>query len=141
MNIKTSTAILITILLLMVVIIVGCKTIRYVEVPVSTHDTVMIYNTKLDSIRFYDSISVKGVNDTIFVEKFRYRDRYHFVRDSVYLAKTDTITKVDVREVEKQLTRWEKTKMKVGGWSIGLLIALIVGIAVYLIMKIKKPYK
>ena len=141
MNIKTSTAILITILLLMVVIIVGCKTIRYVEVPVSTHDTVMIYNTKLDSIRFYDSISVKGVNDTIFVEKFRYRDRYHFVRDSVYLAKTDTITKVDVREVEKQLTRWEKTKMKVGGWSIGLLIALIVGIAVYLLMKIKKPYK
>lgn len=141
MNIKTSTAILITILLIMVVIIVGCKTIRYVEVPVSTHDTVMIYNTKLDSIRFYDSISVKGVNDTIFVEKFRYRDRYHFVRDSVYLAKTDTITKVDVREVEKQLTRWEKTKMKVGGWSIGLLIALIVGIAVYLLMKIKKPYK
>lgn len=141
MNIKTSTAILITILLLMVVIIVGCKTIRYVEVPVSTHDTLLIYNTKLDSIRFYDSISVKGVNDTIFVEKFRYRDRYHFVRDSVYLAKTDTITKVDVREVEKQLTRWEKTKMKVGGWSIGLLIALIVGIAVYLIMKIKKPYK
>lgn len=134
---KTQTFILSVILLTIIAVIVSCKTIKYVEVPVSTHDTVMIYNTKLDSIRFYDSISVKGLNDTIFIEKFRYRDRYHFVRDSVYLAKVDTITKVEIQEVEKKLTNWQAIKMSFGGAAISIIIIILVAGIVYLLMKFK----
>lgn len=115
----------------------GCKVTEYVEVPRISHDTVTVYNTRVDSIRFYDSISVKGRNDTVFVEKFRYRDRYHYLHDSIYLAKTDTITRVEIRKIEKPLTKWQATKMKIGGWSLGILLALIVGGAVYLFMKLK----
>lgn len=134
---KTQAFILSVILLTIIAVIVSCKTIKYVEVPVSTHDTVMIYNTKLDSIRFYDSISVKGLNDTIFIEKFRYRDRYHFVRDSVYLAKVDTITKVEIQEVEKKLTNWQAIKMSFGGAAISIIIIILVAGIVYLLMKFK----
>lgn len=122
-----------------VLLIIGsCKSIQYVEVPKVSHDTITVYNTRVDSIKFYDSISVKGVNDTIFVEKFRYRDRYHKIHDSIYLSKVDTITKVEIKNIEKQLTKWEQMKMKVGGWSLGLLLAILVGGAVYLFMKIYK---
>lgn len=130
-------AIKIITLIAVAVAVVCCRTIRYVEVPQVTHDTIQIYNTKVDSIRFYDSISVKGVNDTIYIEKYRYKDRYHFVRDSVYLSKVDTITKVHVQEIEKKLTKWQGFKMNFGGWSFGILLALVVGGLVYLYMKLK----
>ena len=129
-------AIKIITLIAVAVAVVCCRTIRYVEVPQVTHDTIQIYNTKVDSIRFYDSISVKGLNDTIFIEKYRYRDRYHFVRDSIYLSKVDTVTKVQIEQIEKKLTKWQSFKMRFGGYSFVFLLALIVGCAVYLFMKI-----
>ena len=129
-------AIKIITLIAVAVAVVCCRTIRFVEVPQVTHDTIQIYNTKVDSIRFYDSISVKGLNDTIFIEKYRYRDRYHFVRDSIYLSKVDTVTKVQIEQIEKKLTKWQSFKMRFGGYSFVFLLALIVGCAVYLFMKI-----
>ena len=115
----------------------GCKTIEYVEVPKVSHDTLTIYKTKVDSVRLYDSITIKAVNDTIFIEKIKYRERRGFVHDSVYICKVDTITNVEVKEIEKKLTKWQGFKMRFGGWSLGILLALIVGGAVYLFMKLK----
>lgn len=113
-----------TLILLIVFISGGCKTIEYVEVPKVSHDTINIYNTRVDSIRFYDSISIKGKNDTIFVEKFRYRDRYHKIHDSIYLSRTDTLTKVEVREIEKKLTKMESLYLGIGRWLWWILIAV-----------------
>ena len=115
----------------------GCKTIEYVEVPKVSHDTLTIYKTKVDSVRLYDSITIKAVNDTIFIEKIKYREKKGFVHDSVYICKVDTITKVEVKTIEKQLSRWQAFKMRFGGWSLGILLALIVGCVVYLYMKLK----
>lgn len=136
LNFLFASAIIISALIF--ILLNGCKSIQYVEVPKVSHDTINIYNTRVDSIRFYDSISIKGKNDTIFVEKFRYRDRYHKIHDSIYLSRTDTLTKVEVKTIEKQLTKWQSFKLRLGGWSFGILLALIVGGAVYLFMKIKK---
>lgn len=113
-----------TLILLIVFISGGCKTIEYVEIPKVSHDTINIYNTRVDSIRFYDSISIKGKNDTIFVEKFRYRDRYHKIHDSIYLSRTDTLTKVEVREIEKKLTKMESLYLGIGRWLWWILIAV-----------------
>jgi len=120
------------------IFITSCKEIRYVEVPVMHHDTISIYNTRIDSIRFYDSISVKAVSDTVYIEKFRYRNRYHCIHDSLYIAKTDTIYKVQVQEIERKLTKWESFKLKLGGWSLGLLLAVLVGGAIYLYSKLRR---
>ena len=119
------------------ILLTGCKSIEYVEVPKVHHDTLTIYKTKVDSVRLYDSISIKAVNDTIYIEKIKYRERKGFVHDSVYICKVDTITKVEVKTIEKQLSRWQSFKMRFGGWSLGILLALIVGGAVYLFMKLK----
>lgn len=119
------------------ILLTGCKSIEYVEVPKVSHDTLTIYKTKVDSVRLYDSISIKAVNDTVYIEKIKYRERKGFVHDSVYICKVDTITNVEVKEIEKKLTRWQGFKMRFGGWSFGFLLALIVGCAVYIFMKLK----
>lgn len=46
--------------------------------------------------------------------------------DTVYLpSKTVTVTKKEPYLVEKELTRWQKFRMDVGGWALGVLLILI----------------
>lgn len=47
--------------------------------------------------------------------------------DTVYLpSKTVTVTKKEPYLVEKELTRWQKFRMDVGGWALGVLLILII---------------
>lgn len=61
--------------------------------------------------------------------------------DTVYLpSKEVTVTK-EVKEpypVEKELTRWQKIRLNVGGWAIGIVIITILVMAVWMIYKLKK---
>jgi len=61
--------------------------------------------------------------------------------DTVYLpSKEVTVTK-KVKEpypVEKELTRWQKIRLNVGGWAIGIVIITILVMAVWMIYKLKK---
>lgn len=54
------------------------------------------------------------------------------LRDTVYLPSRETIVTKEVEvpvPVEKELSRWEKAKIEVGGWAIGLLSGcLVVGV-------------
>lgn len=80
-------------------IVAGCKTkeiIKYNDRYIHDHDTTTIYNTRVDSLRLVDSVVIKAVSDTIFVEKYKFRDRWRSVHDSIYLSKVDTIRIVDV---------------------------------------------
>ncbi len=100
----------------------GCKSIQYV--PVETVKVEYKDRLKIDSVIKYDSIFydryMKG--DTVFLtkEKYKYLDNIKIVRDSVF--RTDSIAVP--YPVEKQLSKWEKIKMDVGGWAIGLLSGL-----------------
>lgn len=61
--------------------------------------------------------------------------------DTVYLpSKEVTVTK-KVKEpypVEKELTRWQKIRLNVGGWAIGIVIITILVMIGRLIYKLKK---
>lgn len=47
--------------------------------------------------------------------------------DTVYLpSKTVTVTKKEPYPVEKELTSWQKFRMDVGGWALGVLLILII---------------
>lgn len=75
-----------------------------------------------DSIYKNDSVIIRVVNDTVFIERWRteYKDR---LRDRVVhdtIAKTDSI-RVPY-PIEKQLTRWESLKLKAGGYVFAVLI-------------------
>lgn len=53
-------------------------------------------------------------------------------RDTVYLPSKEVIVTKEVEvpvPVEKELSRWEKAKIEIGGWAIGLLSGgLVVGV-------------
>lgn len=91
----------------------SCRSVKYVPVP-EYHTE---YKTRTDSFVKRDSVWVKDSvwlwiqSDTVYKEHWhtKYRDRY------VYRNKTDTVMQTDsVRmpyPVEKELSRWEETKM------------------------------
>lgn len=103
----------------------GCTTTKYVSVPeyhtqyVVKSDTTVRY----DSVRIHDSVYVYRNGDTVIVNKIAYRDRWQ----NVYRVKTDTIVKTDSipYKVEKELSSKERLYMKVGGWVCGSLMWVI----------------
>jgi hypothetical protein len=101
---------------------------------VNTTDTLV----ERDSIWCYDSIYVEKDGDTVTIYKTKilYKDKW---RDRVL---RDSVIKVDSIQVpypvEKQLTKWEKTKMSVGGISIGFCLLLIILILAILFLRVRK---
>ena len=103
--------------------------------PVETIKTEYKERLRVDSIYKYDSIFqdryMKG--DTVFLtkEKYKYLDKIKIVRDSVF--RTDSISVP--YPVEKNLSKWEKVKMDVGGWTIGVASCLLIILAIYIIRR------
>ena len=121
----------------------GCSPkVQYVPVESVTLRTDTIYSTKVrvDSVIFRDSVSLVQRGDTVFVTK--YRDRYRVKErvDTVYQSMIDSVKVSVPYPVERQLSKWEQTKMDFGGMAIGGIVALglaVVALAVWLI-KIKR---
>lgn len=57
-------------------------------------------------------------------------------RDSIVTKEVVVEKTVEVK-VEKELTWWQKVKMKVGGWALGIILLAIIYMAVRLFLKIK----
>ncbi len=110
----------------------GCTTTKYIEVPKVHTEYVNRTDTfvQKDSVLIKDSVFVHQKGDTVFVEKIRfaYRDklRYEVKVDSVLII--DTLTQVI--KVEKELTKWQKTKIKSFPYLMCFFIATF-GIAFY----------
>lgn len=94
----------------------SCRTM--VEIPVENivHDTCYIKQLERDSIVERDSVIIYTRSDTVYNTRVQWKFRDRVVRDTVYRMRCDTTTVV--REVERELTRWQKTKMSVGGYAI-----------------------
>lgn len=88
--------------------LMSCRSTQ-VEKTVST-DTLRVVNLQRDSVYLRDSVfvSVMQQNDTIFytktVTKTAYRDRWR--TDTVYKAKTDTVSVTKEAVKEKTVTRF-----------------------------------
>ena len=124
-----------------VVLASACTTTKYVEVPVTHTDTLYVSKEKRDSIWLHDSIYLhewqKG--DTIMVDRVVYHTKIHeTVRtDTVYQHTTDTVAKpypVEVK-VERELTWWQKLRMRAGE---ALLVLLAVACAIGVIKLVQK---
>lgn len=109
----------------------GCKTRTiYVDRDVVKHDTTLVYNTRVDSLRLVDSVVIKAVSDTIFVEKYKFRDRFRNVHDSIFIAKTDTFKIVDKQVISKEPTKMDNFLHVSGLLLWVLLIAFVLGYCV-----------
>jgi hypothetical protein len=94
-------------------------------VPVETTKTDSIYISKVlvDSVYTRDSVYLEAKGDTIFKQEFKYIYKYKSLVDTIYSIQVDSI-RVPY-PVEKQLSRWEKIKLDMGGIAIGCIVVLI----------------
>jgi hypothetical protein len=122
----------IVVLLLILLMLSGCRSIQYV--PVIEHRTDSLYITKYvrDSIYLQDSTSVKDMGDTVTIEKWHTKYIARFVHDTVYIATHDTVPSpypVEVK-VPAELSWWHRVQMVLGDV---LMIGLLTGGALLLI--------
>lgn len=130
------TGLALVIVLTVLWMLAGCKT-RYVSVPEYHKEYINRTDTFLrsDTLFRLDSVVIRQQGDTTVIEKIRWQNRFV----NVYKIKTDTIIKTDsVRvpyPVEKTLTKWQRAKMDVGGWAMGLIAIVIIFVIVWLVRR------
>lgn len=110
----------------------SCRSIRYVPVETIRTDSLYLTVYKRDSIHIKDSIYIKEKGDSVIVDKWHivYRDRV--IHDTIYRERV--ITKDVPYPVEKELTWWQKTKLELGEFSIGIIVVLLI-VVIWLIKK------
>lgn len=110
-----------------------------------------------DSVAIHDSVVIVKNEQGEVKERLivRYRDRWHATVDNLslqrqidrYKASNDSLRaiKKDYIEVpkviERELTRWQKIKMDVGGWAIGALSATFLAVIAYIVVWLLKKYR
>ena len=107
---------------------------RKVYVPTETVRTEykdrVVEAVRVDTTIMRDSVAVYVNGDTVRITKYRDRWRTRIIErhDTCTVTKTDSV-QVPV-QVERKLTRWERTKMDAGGIAIGILgVAALSGLA------------
>ena len=130
----------IALLICLLVLATGCSRKVYVPVEsvVSRTDTIYSAKVRVDSVIMRDSVAVFQKGDTVMITKYRDRYRVKELTDTVYQSAIDSVKVSVPYPVERELSRWERTKMDFGGMAIGaLVIALCVAVA-WLIKKFRK---
>ena len=104
---------------LLSLLVTSCGAARVQTQTIYVRDTTYISKVQVDSVYNRDSVFVKEKGDTIYKYVERYRDRYKFLRDTIYRYKVDSVyvDKERVVKVEKQLTAWQRFKMR-GFWAL-----------------------
>ena len=114
-------------ILLFCALLSGCTTTKYITVPLSHTDTLIITKQQRDSIYLKDSthVSEQQRGDTIILKITKFLTKYHDreVHDTLYQSRTDTVPMpYPVPEyVEKQLSWWQKTRLRMGEILLGLI--------------------
>ena len=113
--------------MLLVGLLAGCTTTKYVEVEKVHNDTTYITKWQKDSVWLHDSVYVKDKGDTLLVERWHTKYIERQVHDTCYVAKIDSVPKPYPVEklVEKKLAWWQKTLMWAGGIGIVVLVLFI----------------
>ena len=144
---------------------VPVQSIRTDTIYMSRRDSVHIKDSLItrqvinirDSVAIHDSVVIIKDDQGNIKEKLivRYRDRWYATQDNLtlqrlidrYKASNDSLraTKKEHIEVpkvvERELSRWQKIKMDVGGWAIGALSATLLAAVVYIVVWLLKKYR
>jgi hypothetical protein len=130
MKTETKQKIWVVILILGLIIFfaTGCKT-RTILVPVK--ETKIEYRDRLrvDSVYNRDTVEIYGVNDTIFKNIIKWRERFRI--DTVSVVKIDSIPyPVEVVTEVNKLTKWQR-------WRLNALNIIAIIIVAYVVIKIR----
>lgn len=120
--------------ILLVLPFIGCRT-RIEYVPVESVKTEYKDKLQRDSIYFRDSIIMREKGDTVIIDRWRYIYKDRLITDTLIVSDTVRVP----YPVEKELTRWQKTKMDVGGWAMGVLSGItLLGIGYVIVWLIRR---
>ena len=137
--------------LLWLLSLTGCKTVRYVPVP----EYHTLYKTRVDTVQRLDSvrdvqwmtvrevdstqlaalgIQIKGLKNALLIERNKLLQKM----SNEKTHKIDTVMQRDSipvpYPVEKQLTKWQRWKMDLGGWAMGVAAVLVI----FVVIKVTK---
>ena len=118
-------------LLFMTLLLGSCKVKeKIVEVPIPQIKTEIKYidKVKYDSIYLKDGVYIVQKGDTIYNNKVAYRYKYKYLKDTIIINKTDTITrlqKVTEIKVQNQLNIVQKVLIYIGLFSLLMFIIII----------------
>lgn len=107
--------------ILLGILLSGCATTKYVEVPVDRVKIEYRDRVSIDTLYRNDSTIIREKGDTVFLEKYKYIYRVKELKDTVNV--TDTITVVKPIEVTKEVNKlhnWQVGLMVLGGAAIAL---------------------
>lgn len=124
------------IILMVSLLLTGCKTIKYYPLETVRHDTVYIQSVKLDSILVKDSVHITEKGDTVTEFRLKYIYKYKDRTDTLYLSRADTVSVP--YPVEKELTKWQSVKVDYGGWAMGIVFVFILIVVGRMVYKLKK---
>lgn len=118
------------VVVLFTIVLNGCKTVQYVPVESVHTDTLVINRLRTDSILVRDSITVDRRGDTVIVDRWRWRERYHTTHDTIYRSHADTIAVP--YPVEAKQSKWQKATHTVGSIAIGAALCAIIILGLWL---------
>ena len=104
------------IVILVSLLLSGCTSTKYVEVPVDRVKIEYRDRTLIDTLIRNDSVIIRERGDTVFMERYKYFYRTKEVKDTINT--TDTVTVVKTVEVVKEVNRvhnWQIILMVLGG--------------------------
>lgn len=110
----------------------SCWSIRYVPVETIRTDSVFMSNVRIDSVYVQDSILIKEKGDTLTTIRYKLVYRYKHITDTLFITKNDSVQVP--YPVEKELTWWQKTKLELGEFSIGIILILLI-VVIWLVKK------
>lgn len=112
----------------------GCRAVeKVVEKPVVIHDSVDKVTVEHDSVYVDRWHEVRVQGDTVYDARTEYIYREKVVHDTVAETKEVPVvtTVTETKEVERELTKWQKFKMRGFWW-------LAVGLAGYILWRTRR---
>ena len=116
--------------------LLGCKPYKVTQRETVIKDSLYITQRMIDRVLIRDSVYERHVHDTVYKYKERETVRYLALRDTLYIEKRDSVSVP--YPVERQLTKWEATRMRLGDISLAVFIAGLLYVVVWLIKRRRK---
>lgn len=114
----------------------GCKPCKVAQRETVIKDSLYIVQRMIDRVLIRDSVYERHVHDTVYKYKERETVRYLSLRDTLYIERRDSVSVP--YPVERQLTKWEATRMRLGDISLIVFIAGLLYVVVWLIKRRRK---
>ena len=116
--------------------LLGCKPYKVAQRETVIKDSLYITQRMIDRVLIRDSVYERHVHDTVYKYKEREMVRYLSLRDTLYIEKRDSVSVP--YPVERELTKWEAVRMRLGDISLAVFIAGLIYVVVWLIKRRRK---